>query len=143
MKFIVRAFAIAVAVNVAALLWMGLVLGDWNPANLDSLVRDLASRWGGQGPLFWVAFVLGLLAFETLLFTLALLISAVFEGVFWPTVAVSLALLGLVGVKAWDIQKSVKRVKKEAVKAAEKAADGTQDALKDAWEKVKDVVPGK
>ena len=48
MKFLVRAFAIMAAVNIAAFLWMGLSLGDWNPANLDSVARNLVEKGGGR-----------------------------------------------------------------------------------------------
>jgi hypothetical protein len=141
MKFFVRAFAIMAAVNVAALLWMGLVLGDWDVSNLDSLVRDLTGRWVDSGPFYWVAFIAGLMLFETLLLFLALLLSALVEGVFWSTLLVALALLGLVSLKAWDIQRNIHKLQKRAVKAAEKAADRTGDSLKDAWEKTKDAIP--
>jgi hypothetical protein len=140
MKFLVRAFAIMAAVNVAAILWMGLVLGDWNPANLDSLVRDFVGKWIDQGPLFWAAYILGLIVFETLVFLLALLLSAAAEGVFWSTLLVTLALLGLVSLKAWDVQRNVKNFKKQVIKAAEKTSDNAGDALKDGWKKMKDTV---
>ncbi len=141
MKFLVRALAIMAAVNGAALLWMGLVLGNWDPANLDSLVRGMTEKWVEQGPLFWAVYILGLILFETVVFLLALLLSAAAEGVFWSTLLVSLAILGLVSLKAWDIQRNVKRIKKQAVKAAEKAKDNAGDQVKDTWEKVKEAIP--
>ena len=124
------------AVNLAAFLWMGLSLGDWNPANLDSVVRDLVEEGAGQGPFFWVAYFLALIVGETLVFFLALSLSAAFEGVFWSTLVVTLVILGLVTAKAWDIQKTVKSTKRRV----EKAVDKVGDPIEDGWNKLKKAV---
>ena len=136
MKFLVRAFAIMAAVNIAAFLWMGLSLGDWNPANLDSVARNLVEKVGGQGFVFWIAYFLALIICETFMFFLALSFSAAFEGVFWSTLVVTLVILGLVTAKAWDIQKTVKSAKHRV----EKAVDKVGDPIEDGWNKLKKAV---
>ncbi|GEM_PF-3834116 len=136
MKFLVRAFAIMAAVNIAAFLWMGLSLGDWNPANLDSVARNLVEKVGGQGFVFWIAYFLALIICETFMFFLALSFSAAFEGVFWSTLVVTLVILGLVTAKAWDIQKTVKSAKHRV----EKAVDKVGDPIQGGWNKIKKAV---
>jgi hypothetical protein len=131
MKFLFRAFAIMIVVNVAALLWMGLSFGVWNPANLDSFVRSLVEHWVGPGPLFWVVFILCLAVFETFVFFLALILSAFTKSVFVSTTLVALALIGLVSLKAYDIQRSVNKFEKRGIKIFEKAVNQTGEAFKD------------
>jgi len=128
-------------VNVAAILWMGLSFGVWNPANLDSFVRSLVEHWVGPGPLFWVVFILGLAVFETFVFFLALILSAFTKSVFVSTTLVALALIGLVSLKAYDIQRNVKKFEKRGVQTFEKAVHQTGDALKDGVKKVQSTLP--
>jgi membrane protein implicated in regulation of membrane protease activity len=138
MKFLLRAFAIMIVVNVAAILWMGLSFGVWNPANLDSFVRSLVEHWVGPGPIFWVVFILGLAVFETFVFFMALILSAFTKSVFVSTTLVALAFIGLVSLKAYDIQRSVKKFEKRGVQTFKKAVDQTGDALKDGVKKAQD-----
>lgn len=140
MRNLGRAFVIMVVVNVAALCWMGQSLGDWDPLKLDSFVRTLAEHWYGSGPSFWLAFPLGLIVFETLLFFAALLLTKLGKGLFWSVILPTLAVFGLISLKAWDIQRSVNRFQKRTVNVVEKAVEQTGDAVKKAMEKANDSV---
>lgn len=141
MKTLGRAFAIMVVVNVVAFCWMGQYLGDWDPFKLDTFVRRVTEHWYGPGPQFWISYALGLPLFETVLFLGALLLSKLAKGAIGSAVLASLAVFGLIALKAWDIQRNVDQAQKQVVKTVENAVEQTAAPVKDTLETATIPVP--